>query len=99
MTGINKPGVNPEASRYEGPEKKEQFRHRDGAVVGTTATATTFSVKGEPYPHRVFDRAGLPCGNCATEIAVDRSGQDGHLTWYCPACQNIGREPQLFGST
>ena len=70
-----------------------------GAVVGTTATATTFSVKGEPYPHRVFDRAGLPCGNCATEIAVDRSGQDGHLTWYCPACQNIGREPQLFGST
>jgi formamidopyrimidine-DNA glycosylase len=68
-------------------------------VVGLAATATTFHVKGESYPYRVFDRAGMPCGVCGTEIAVDRSGQDGHLTWYCPKCQGTGRQELLFGQS
>jgi formamidopyrimidine-DNA glycosylase len=70
-----------------------------GTVVGLTATATTLHIKGEPYPYRVFDRAGLPCGICGNPIAVDRSGQDGHLTWYCPTCQGTGKEALLFGQT
>ena len=68
-----------------------------GTVVGVIATATTFAVKGEPYPYRVYDRAGMACAVCGTEIAVDRSGQDGHLTWYCPGCQPMGDNPTLFG--
>lgn len=67
-----------------------------GSIVGLTATATTFAIRNETFPYRVFDRAGLPCGICGTEITVDRSAQDNHLTWYCPACQPVGREPTLF---
>ena len=67
-------------------------------VVALVATATTFAGKGLPYPYRVYDRAGLPCMTCNTEIAVDRSGQDAHLTWYCPTCQPVGQEPTLFGT-
>jgi endonuclease VIII len=67
-------------------------------IVGLAATATTFAVRGEPYPYRVFDRAGTPCGNCNTPITVDRSGQDGLLTWYCPACQPNGEQPSLFAT-
>ena len=73
-----------------------QIDHLAGTIVGLTATATTFAVKGEPFPYRAYDRAGLPCGVCNAEIAVDRSGQDAHLTWYCPACQPLGKEPLLF---
>ena len=69
-----------------------------GNIVGVTATASTFAIKNLPYPYRVFDRAGLPCGICSADIMVDRSSQDGHLTWYCAACQSIGREPTLFPS-
>ena len=67
-----------------------------GTVVGLVATAATCASKGQAFPHRVYDRAGLACGICGTEIVVDRSGQDAHLTWYCPACQPVGREPTLF---
>ncbi len=67
------------------------------AIVAVVATATTFAVKAEPYPYRIYDRAGLPCPSCGAEIAVDRSGQDAHLTWYCPACQPVGQDPTLFG--
>ena len=74
-----------------------QIENLSGTVVGLVATAATFATKGLPYPHRVYDRAGLPCGICGTEITVDRSGQDGHLTWYCPTCQPMGKEPTLFG--
>lgn len=73
-----------------------QIDHLAGTIVGLTATATTFAVKGEAFPYRAYDRAGLPCGVCGAEIAVDRSGQDAHLTWYCPACQPVGKEPLLF---
>jgi formamidopyrimidine-DNA glycosylase len=76
-----------------------QIDHLAGTIVGLTATATTFAVKGEPFPYRVYDRAGLPCGVCNAEIAVDRSGQDAHLTWYCPTCQPLGQEPLLFDRT
>ena len=67
-----------------------------GTIVGLVATATTFATKGQPYPHRVYDRAGLPCGICQTEITVDRSAHDSHLTWYCRTCQTVGKEPTLF---
>ena len=73
-----------------------QVDHLAGNIVGLVATATTFAVKGEPFPYRAYDRAGLPCGVCGSEIAVDRSGQDGHLTWHCPACQPVGKDPLLF---
>ncbi|MCL2640379.1 MAG: hypothetical protein FWD53_06005, partial [Phycisphaerales bacterium] len=59
-------------------------------------TAATFAVQGKAYPYRVYDRAGLPCETCGTEITADRSGQDGRLTWYCRTCQALGREPTLF---
>jgi len=75
-----------------------QIDHLAGSIVGLTATATTFAVKAEPFPYRVYDRAGLPCGVCNAEIAVDRSGQDAHLTWYCPACQPLGQQPTLFSN-
>src|SRR4051812_2047251 len=45
-------------------------------IVGVAATATTFATQNQPYPYRVFDRAGMACGNCNAPIAVDRSGQD-----------------------
>jgi endonuclease VIII len=73
-----------------------QVDHLAGTIVGLAATATTVAVNGQPYPYRVFDRAGLPCGVCRREIAVDRSGQDGHLTWYCPECQPPAKQPTLF---
>jgi formamidopyrimidine-DNA glycosylase len=68
-----------------------------GTVVGIVATASTFASKGQPFPYRVYDREGLACLICGADVAVDRSGQDGHLTWYCPKCQPIGSEPTLFG--
>jgi endonuclease-8 len=66
------------------------------SIIAQVATATTFAGKGMPFPYRVYDRAGLPCSVCTAEIAVDRTGQDAHLTWYCPTCQPIGQEPNLF---
>ena len=74
-----------------------QIDHMAGTIVGLAATATNYATKAEPFPYRVYDRAGLPCSVCGNEITVDRSGQDGHLTWYCPACQSTGEEPTLFG--
>ena len=68
------------------------------SVVALVATATTFAGKGLPFPYRVYDRAGLLCTVCNTEIAVDRSGQDAHLSWYCPTCQPVGQEPNLFSA-
>lgn len=75
-----------------------QINHLAGTIVGLAATASAFATKGETFPHRVYDRSGLPCPVCAAEIIADRSGQDAHLTWYCPACQPIGQEPTLFSS-
>jgi endonuclease-8 len=62
-------------------------------IVALAATATNFATKGEPFPYKIYDRAGLPCSTCGTEIGVDRSGQDGHLTWYCPTCQTFAEPP------
>ncbi len=67
-----------------------------GTVVGICATASTFANQQQPFPYRVYDRSGLPCPICTTEIIADRSGQDAHLTWYCPTCQPVGKEPTLF---
>jgi endonuclease-8 len=67
-----------------------------GTTVGIVATAATFAAKNQPFPYRVYDRANLPCGICGQDIAVDRCGQDNHLSWYCPACQSVGQEPTLF---
>jgi endonuclease-8 len=75
-----------------------QIDHLAGTIVGIVATATMVATKGQLFPYRVYDRAGLPCTICGTEIAVDRSGQDAHLTWYCPKCQPVGTEPTLFQS-
>jgi formamidopyrimidine-DNA glycosylase len=66
------------------------------STVALVATATEFATKGHPFPYRVFDKAGVPCSICGNEILADRSGQDAHLTWYCPTCQPLGREPTLF---
>ena len=37
-----------------------QIDHLAGSIVGLSATATTFAVKGEPFPYRVYDRARPP---------------------------------------
>jgi formamidopyrimidine-DNA glycosylase len=73
-----------------------QIDHLSASVVGLVATSATFATRGEPFPRRVFDRAGLPCAVCVADITADRSGQDAHLTWYCPRCQPLGAEPTLF---
>ncbi len=44
----------------------------------------------------VYDCAGEPCQACGTAITVDRSGRDGHWTWYCPKCQRADGESLLF---
>ncbi|HVS69959.1 MAG TPA: hypothetical protein VHQ47_01745 [Phycisphaerae bacterium] len=67
-----------------------------GTTVGIVATAATFAAKGQAFPYRVYDRANLPCRVCGTEIMVDRCGGDNRLTWHCPTCQSVGKEPGLF---
>ena len=69
--------------------------------------AATVNVARRAYQHlaqiapqtqvyQVYDRAGEPCSICGSEIAVDRSGADGHWTWYCPTCQKASSERTLF---
>ena len=72
----------------------------DSALHAQTAAAQAYAGQSprRHYPCRVFDRAGLPCPGCQAEIAVDRSSDDGHLTWYCPKCQTLGHEETLFGA-
>ncbi len=48
-------------------------------------------------PRRVYDRAGEPCGQCATPIVAERCGRDGLWSWFCPCCQSLPRQPMLFG--
>ena len=73
-----------------------QIDYLSATLAGLMTTASLFAAKAQPYPYQVYDRAGLPCAICQTEITVDHSGQDGHLTWHCPTCQTLGREPTLF---
>jgi endonuclease VIII len=35
----------------------------------------------------VYERAGMPCLRCGAEIRVQRSGELGRNTWWCPDCQ------------
>ncbi len=79
-----------------GPLVASEIDKLASSIVALVATASDFAIKGEEFPYRVFDRAGLPCNLCGTEIIVDRSGHDTHLTWHCPSCQPTGREPMLF---
>ena len=48
-------------------------------------------------PGYVYDRAGEPCGRCATSIVAERCGRDGLWSWFCPQCQKLPRQPMLFG--
>jgi endonuclease-8 len=38
----------------------------------------------------VYGRGGLPCRRCGHPIAMDKSGEDARLTYYCPRCQAVG---------
>jgi formamidopyrimidine-DNA glycosylase len=70
-------------------------------TVRELADAAYRRALGHPFPlhdqPRVYDRAGEPCDNCGTPIAVDHSGRDGHWSWFCPTCQAPPEEPNLFG--
>ncbi len=79
-----------------GPLLASQIDKLASTIVALVATASDFAGRGQPFPYRVFDRAGLPCINCRDEITVDRSSQDAHLTWHCSTCQAAGAEPTLF---
>jgi endonuclease-8 len=35
----------------------------------------------------VYGRAGAPCRQCGTPIAIQKQGPDARLTYYCPKCQ------------
>jgi endonuclease-8 len=35
----------------------------------------------------VYDRAGRPCRSCGTPVALERQGDAGRSTYYCPSCQ------------
>ena len=48
-------------------------------------------------PRHVYDRAGEPCGVCASSILAERCGRDGLWSWFCPQCQSMPRQPMLFG--
>jgi len=39
----------------------------------------------------VYGRRGKPCRNCGTEIDYRKTGVDARSTYWCPACQVIGR--------
>lgn len=52
--------------------------------------------QGESYDYAVYDRAGEPCPRCGSDIAVERSGADGHETWFCPVCQKPQETTGLF---
>jgi endonuclease-8 len=72
-----------------------------GLVQTTTTLArqmykTQQNHEHDIYPYRVYNRAGETCLSCGEPVVVDRSGGDGHWTWYCPACQTKGRDATLF---
>jgi len=50
----------------------------------------------EPFVRQVYDHAHDPCPRCQTPLLVDRSGSDGHWSWYCPACQIDPADTTLF---
>ncbi len=35
----------------------------------------------------VYGRGGEPCRTCGTPVAVEKSGEDARLTFWCPSCQ------------
>jgi endonuclease VIII len=37
--------------------------------------------------HRVYRRAGRPCGRCGTRIRSYPQGDDARMAYWCPACQ------------
>ena len=59
------------------------------------------ALEGHPadeLPRHVYDRAGEPCDRCGTSILAERCGHDGLWSWFCPQCQQLPREPTLFGA-
>jgi endonuclease-8 len=46
------------------------------------------SVEGSWERRRwVFERAGLPCRRCSTEVQFRGQGDDNRNTFWCPECQ------------
>ena len=41
----------------------------------------------------VYGRARRPCRRCGTPIAVEKSGADVRLTYWCPSCQHVQPRP------
>lgn len=41
----------------------------------------------------VYGRTGRPCRRCGTRIEMAKSGVDVRLTYWCPVCQHVQREP------
>lgn len=39
----------------------------------------------------VYGRSGRPCRRCETQLAMRRQGREGRSTYFCPACQQVGR--------
>ena len=51
------------------------------------------SVEGARPLHRVYRRAGRPCGRCGTPIRSHAQGDAARVAYWCPTCQRGGDAP------
>ena len=70
--------------------------YRTRGVTNDAARVRELKARGlgfAAYRHRVFDREGLPCWECASMVArIDVAGRG---IYYCPGCQDYGaRRPR-----
>lgn len=73
-----------------------QVEHVAESIVPLAQEAYQLARQGKRWRYHVYDRAGEGCPRCRTSIAVDRTGCDGHWSWYCPSCQPLPEEAGLF---
>jgi endonuclease-8 len=58
----------------------------DGQLRSLLAEAAALMQAGR-RGHRVYRRAGRPCGRCGTRIRSYPQGDDARMAYWCPACQ------------
>ena len=64
---------------------EEAIRRRGSSLADEQYRDLYGRLGGYQELHRVYDRAGTPCGRCATTIVRVRDG--GRSSFYCPGCQ------------
>ncbi len=95
---LHRSGISPKLPASQLSRPRTEILHREIVSVLTEAIANDSTLNTDPedigasYPGgvyesmtRVYERAGLPCYNCATPIR--RFTQGARSTYYCPRCQ------------